>query len=246
MAGHSHSANIAHRKGAQDRARGKIFQKLFKEIYVVATGAGGPDPDSNPALKLAISKAKAKNMPKANIERALAKAKGEAKEGASFVETLFNATITGGATFLIKTLSDNMNRTKSSMTALFNRQNAVLGKTGQVPFQFDLLGLLEISKDLVDEDSLTMIALENGANDIENYEESFLITCAPENFADLKQAVETNLGVIDFLQCEVTYVPNSTVSFDEEKSVKIKEFIAKLEDDDDVQEVYHNIEFTEE
>lgn len=242
MAGHSHSANIAHRKGAQDRARGKIFQKLFKEIYVVATGAGGPDPDTNPALKLAISKAKSKNMPKANIERALAKAKGEAKEGASFVETLFNATITGGATFLIKTLSDNLNRTKSSMTALFNRQNAVLGKTGQVPFQFDLLGILEVSKEVADEDAITMCALENGASDIENTDNSYLITCEPENFSNIKQALENDLGVVDFMQCEVTYLPNSTVSFDGEKLEKIKEFIAKLEDDDDVQEVFHNIE----
>ncbi|WP_029608568.1 YebC/PmpR family DNA-binding transcriptional regulator [Mycoplasma simbae] len=243
MAGHSHSANIAHRKGAQDAARGKIFQKLFKEIYVVATGAGGPDPDTNPALKLAISKAKAKNMPKANIERALAKAKGEAKEGASFVETLFNATITGGATFLIKTLSDNLNRTKSSMTALFNRQNAVLGKTGQVPFQFDLLGLLEINKSLIDEDTITLTALDKGASDIEVFEDSYLITCTPENFSDLKQALENELGISEFMQCEVTYVPNSTVVFEGEKADKIKEFVAKLEDDDDVQEVFHNIEF---
>lgn len=245
MAGHSHSANIAHRKGAQDRARGKIFQKLFKEIYVVATGPGGADPDSNPSLKLAIAKAKSKNMPKANIERALAKAKGEAKEGASFVETLFNATIAGGATFLIKTLSDNMNRTKSNMAALFNRQNAVLGKTGQVPFQFDFVGVLEIAHDLIDEDTITLTALENGANDIDTSEESYLITCAPEAFPGLKQVIENDLGISDFLQCEITYWANSTVSFDAEKTEKIKEFIAKLEDDDDVQEVYHNIEIDE-
>ncbi|QBF34363.1 YebC/PmpR family DNA-binding transcriptional regulator [Mycoplasmopsis phocirhinis] len=242
MAGHSHSANIAHRKGAQDAARGKIFQKLFKEIYVVATGAGGPDPDTNPALKLAISKAKAKNMPKANIERALAKAKGEAKDGANFIETLFNATITGGATFLIKTLSDNLNRTKSSMTAYFNRQNATLGKTGQVPFQFDLLGIIEVSKDLIDEDTLTLTSLEHGANDIISNEKSYLISTSPDSFSDVKNAIENQLGISEFLQCEVTYIPNSTVEFDVEKTEKIKEFIAKLEDDDDVQEVFHNIE----
>lgn len=245
MAGHSHAANIMHRKGAQDRARGKIFQKLFKEIFVVASGAGGADPDTNPALKLAISKAKAKNMPKANIERALAKAKGEAKDGATFTETLFNATITGGATFLIKTLSDNMNRTKSNMAAHFNRQNAVLGKTGQVPFQFDLRGILEISKDLIDEDTLTLTALDNGAEDIDVDENSYLIFCAPENFAALKNAIESGLGISEFLQCEVTYIPNSTVELEADKLDKIKEFIARLEDDDDIQEVYHNIELGE-
>ncbi|WP_416738020.1 YebC/PmpR family DNA-binding transcriptional regulator [Mycoplasmopsis meleagridis] len=242
MAGHSKWANIKHRKGAQDAARGKIFQKLFKEIYVAATTPAGADPEINPTLKLAISKAKSKNMPKANIERALAKAKGEGKNGAKYLETLFNATITGGATFLIKTLSDNMNRTKSSMTMYFNRQNAVLGKTGQVPFQFDHKGVLEISKDLIDEESLTMVALDNGADDFEITEESYVITTTPENFSQCKIAIEEGLGISDFIQCEVTYLPNSIVKFDEEKTKKLIEFIAQLEDDDDVQEVFHNID----
>ncbi|MGY5139677.1 YebC/PmpR family DNA-binding transcriptional regulator [Mycoplasmopsis gallinarum] len=242
MAGHSKWANIKHRKGAQDAARGKIFQKLFKEIYVAATGPAGADPDTNPNLKLAISKAKSKNMPKANIERALAKAKGEAKDGAAFVETMFNATITGGATFLIKTLSDNMNRTKSNMAAYFNKQNAVLGKTGQIPFQFDHKGILEIAKNLIGEDELTMVALENGAEDLEVNEDSYIITTLPEDFAQCKNAIESQLNINDFIQCEVTYIPNSMVTFDEEKSAKISEFINKLEDDDDVQEVFHNIE----
>ncbi|WP_029512939.1 YebC/PmpR family DNA-binding transcriptional regulator [Mycoplasmopsis iners] len=242
MAGHSKWANIKHRKGAQDAARGKIFQKMFKEIYVAATLPAGADPETNPALKLAISKAKSKNMPKANIERALAKAKGEGKDGAHFIETMFNATITGGATFLIKTLSDNMNRTKSQMTMYFNRQNATLGKTGQIPFQFDHKGILEIEKSLVNEEELTMVALENGAEDLTVGEESYVITTSPENFSQCKNAIEEQLGVNDFLECEVTYIPNSTVSFDEEKSQKIAEFINQLEDDDDVQEVFHNIE----
>ncbi|UUD35280.1 YebC/PmpR family DNA-binding transcriptional regulator [Mycoplasmopsis caviae] len=242
MAGHSHWAGIKHKKGANDAARGKIFQKMFKEIYVAATNAGGADPETNPSLKLAIAKAKSKNMPKANIERALAKAKGEAKNGATFSEVLFNATIGGGASFLVVTLTDNMNRTTSSMKAHFNKQNATLGKTGQVPFAFDHKGVLEISKDLASEDDLTMIALDNGAEDFEATEVSFIITTAPENFSKCKSAIETNLGISDFMQCEVTYIPNSTVSFDKEKSERIQEFINKLEDDDDVQEVYHNIE----
>lgn len=246
MAGHSHSANIAHRKGAQDLARGKVFQKLFKEIFVAASGPGGADPDRNPALKLTIAKAKAKNMPKANIERALAKASGEAKDGATFSEVLFNATITGGASFLVSALSDNLNRTKSNMAMYFSRQGATLGKTGQVPFQFDHKGIIEISKDLIDEDSITMVALENGAEDIQVFDESYYITTLPENFTDLKNGIESSLGITDYLRCEVTYVPNSFVEFDAEKAAKIKEFIAKLDDDDDVQEVFHNIEFADE
>ncbi|WP_338822532.1 YebC/PmpR family DNA-binding transcriptional regulator [Mycoplasmopsis felifaucium] len=242
MAGHSHWAGIKHKKGANDAARGKIFQKMFKEIYVAATEFGGPDPDSNPALRLAIAKAKAKSMPKANIERALDKAKGGAKEGARYVETLYNATITGGATFLVTTLSDNINRTTSNIQAYFNKQNGKLGKTGTVPFQFDHKGVLEISKSLIDEDTLTLTAIENGAEDIESTEESYVITTSVENFNQCKTAIENDLGISDFMQCEITYIPNSYVKFDEEKTQKIQEFITKLEDDDDVQEVFHNIE----
>ncbi|MGV2393621.1 UNVERIFIED_CONTAM: YebC/PmpR family DNA-binding transcriptional regulator [Campylobacter lari] len=241
MAGHSHAANIMHRKGAQDAARGKIFQKLSKEIFVAAKAGG--DPEMNPALKLAIAKAKAKNMPKDNIERAIDKALGNTKDGLSFTESLYNATISGGATFLVVTLSDNINRTTSNIQAYFNRQNAKLGKTGTVPFQFDHKGVLEISKSLTDEDSLTLVAIENGAEDIETTDESFIITTSPENFSNCKSAIEENLNIAEFMQCEVTYIPNSMVEFDGEKAEKVKEFIAKLEDDDDVQEVFHNIEF---
>ncbi|WP_406615190.1 YebC/PmpR family DNA-binding transcriptional regulator [Mycoplasmopsis hyopharyngis] len=241
MAGHSHWAGIKHKKGANDAARGKIFQKLFKEIYVAATGNGGPDPDSNPTLKLAIAKAKAKNMPKVNIEKALAKARGE-KNSSSFVENIFNATLSGGATIMAITLSDNINRTTSNLKALFNKQNASLGKTNQIPYQFDHRGIIEIDKKLVTEDDLTMVAIENGALDIENTDESFLISTEPENFTQCKNAIEKDLNITEFLQCEVTYIPNSYVSFDAEKYQKLMEFIEKIEDDDDVQEVIHNIE----
>lgn len=243
MAGHSHAANIMHRKGAQDAARGKVFQKLSKEIFVAAKSGG--DPEMNPYLKLAIAKAKAKNMPKDNIERAIAKALGNSKDGSSYTETLYNATISGGATFLVVTLSDNINRTTGNVQAYFNRQNAKLGKTGTIPFQFDHKGVLEISNSLIDEETITLFAIENGAEDIQVTDESFIITTTPENFNNCKNAIESNLNITDFLQCEVTYIPNSMVLFEGEKADKIKEFIAKLEDDDDIQEVFHNIEFNE-
>ncbi|MFV8413866.1 YebC/PmpR family DNA-binding transcriptional regulator [Mycoplasma sp. Sp48II] len=243
MAGHSHAANIMHRKGAQDAARGKIFQKLSKEIYVAAQK--GPDPESNPALKLAIAKAKSKNMPKDNIERAIKKAAGD-KNSNAFVETVFNATVSGGATFIVVTLSDNLNRVKSNIQAYFNKQNATLGKTGQIPFAFDKKGIIEISKQYVSEDDIMMVALENGADDVEVAEESFVITTAPENFSDLKSAIESSLGVNEYLQCEVTYLPNMYVEYDAEKEQKLLDFVEKLKDDDDVQDVYHNIDVKEE
>ncbi|CCP24407.1 YebC/PmpR family DNA-binding transcriptional regulator [Mycoplasmopsis cynos] len=239
MAGHSHSANIAHRKGAQDAARGKIFQKLSKEIFVAASS--GPDPDMNPALKLAIAKAKSKNMPKDNIERAIAKAKGS-KNSDTYTELTFNATVSGGATFIVVTLSDNVNRVKSNIQSYFNKQNATLGKTGQIPFAFDKKGIIEISKELVSEEDLMMIALENNVENIENETESFVILCAPEDFSTLKNAIETKLKIDNFIQCEVTYIPNMYVEYDEEKEKKLLDFVEKLKDDDDVQDVYHNIE----
>ncbi|WP_406613430.1 YebC/PmpR family DNA-binding transcriptional regulator [Mycoplasma corogypsi] len=239
MAGHSHAANVMHRKGAQDAARGKIFQKLSKEIYVAAKL--GPDPEMNPALKLAISKAKAKNMPKDNIERAIAKAKGD-KNASAFVETLFNATIPGGATFIVQTLSDNINRVTSNVQAYFNKQNASLGKTGQIPYAFDKRGIIEISKDLVSEDELMLVALENGAEEIENEETSFVLLSLPENFTQLKNAIENDLSIDTFIQCEVTYIPNIYVEYDAEKEKKLLDFIEKLKDDEDIQEVYHNID----
>ncbi|QIW62309.1 YebC/PmpR family DNA-binding transcriptional regulator [Mycoplasmopsis gallinacea] len=237
MAGHSHAANIAHRKGAQDAARGKIFQKLSKEIFVAAKL--GPDPEMNPALKLAISKAKSKNMPKDNIERAIAKAKGD--KGDAYLETVFNATVSGGATFIVVTLSDNLNRVKANIQALFNKQNATLGKTGQIPFAFDKKGIIEIDKNIVDEDGIMLIALENGADNIETTDNSYVITCLPENFSELKNAIESNFDIENFIQCEVTYIPNMYVDYDAEKEAKLLEFVKKIEDDEDVQNVYHNI-----
>ncbi|MGZ9800444.1 YebC/PmpR family DNA-binding transcriptional regulator [Mycoplasma sp. AC1221] len=239
MAGHSHSANIAHRKGAQDAARGKIFQKLSKEIFVAAQL--GPDPDKNPTLKLAISKAKAKNMPKDNIERAIAKAAGN-KDGSSYTELIFNATISGGATFIVVTLSDNINRVKSNIQAYFNKQNATLGKTGQIPFSFDKKGIIEFSKQNISEDDLMLIALENGADDVQSNNETFVILVQPENFSELKSALETEFKIDNFIQCEVTYIPNVYVNYDAEKQAKLLDFVEKLKDDDDVQDVFHNVE----
>ncbi|RIV16893.1 YebC/PmpR family DNA-binding transcriptional regulator [Mycoplasmopsis gallopavonis] len=239
MAGHSHAANIAHRKGAQDAARGKIFQKFSKEIYVAAQK--GPDPETNPALKLAISKAKSKNMPKDNIERAISKAKGD-KNANAFVETIFNATVPGGATFIVTTLSDNINRVTSNVQSYFRKQNANLGKTNQIPFPFEKKGIIEISKELISEDDLMMIALEHQVENVETEGDSFVVISLPENFTALKNAIENDLKIETFIQCEVTYLPSMYVEYDEEKEAKLLDFAEKLKDDDDIQEVYHNIE----
>lgn len=241
MAGHSHWAGIKHKKGANDAARGKIFQKLFKEIYVAAT-SGSVDPDSNPSLKLAIAKARSKNMPKVNIEKALTKARGDGKNGAVFTEMIFNATISGGGCFLVITLTDNTTRTISNLKAYFNKQNANLGKTGQIPYQFEHKGIIEVSKTLVSEDDISMVAIENGALDLEVLDESYLITTTPDTFSKCKSAIERDLQIFEFLQCEVSYVPNDYIAYNKEKYEKLMSFVELLEDDDDIQEVIHNLE----
>lgn len=243
MAGHSHSANIAGRKNAQDAARGKIFQKLSKEIYVAAT-RGGYDPETNPALKLAISKAKSKNMPKDNIERAISKAKGN-KNSESFVEILFNATVPGGVTFIALALSDNINRVTSNVQLYFSKQNATLGKTGQVPYTFDKKGIIEFYKESVDEETLMLVVLEKGAENIEQEDQTWIVTTQPENFSAVKNAIEDSLGISEFIQCEVTYLPNTYVQLPKEKQQKLLEFAAKMQEDDDIQSVFHNIDINE-
>ncbi|UUD37121.1 UPF0082 protein MCRO_0552 [Mycoplasmopsis californica] len=241
MAGHSKWANIQHRKGAQDAKRGVAFQKLSKEIYVAAAH-GGTDPNMNPALRLAISKAKSQSMPKANIEKAIQKAAGGNNDGANFVEYLYSGVVSGGVTILISCLSDNFNRLSSNMKAYFNKQNGTIGKVGTMPYVFDQKGLIQISDKLVNEDALTEFAIENGAEEIENEEGIISITCAPSDFQKLSESIEKEFKIEKFEHSAVTYVPNSYVELDEERTQKILASIEKLEDDEDVQEVFHNID----
>ncbi|WP_027334065.1 YebC/PmpR family DNA-binding transcriptional regulator [Mycoplasma elephantis] len=241
MAGHSKWANIQHRKGAQDAKRGVAFQKLSKEIFVAASH-GGTDPNMNPSLRLAISKAKAQSMPKANIEKAIQKAAGNNGDGDNFVEYLYSGVISGGATILITCLSDNFNRVSSNMKAFFNKQNGSIGKVGTIPYVFDQKGLIQINDKLVNEDALTEFAIENNAEEIENEDHIISITCAPSDFQKLSEGIEKEFKIEKFEHSAVTYVPNSYVQLDEEKTQKILTAIEKLEDDEDVQEVFHNLE----
>ncbi|WP_033160908.1 YebC/PmpR family DNA-binding transcriptional regulator [[Mycoplasma] collis] len=240
MAGHSKWANIKHRKGAQDAIRGKIFAKFSKEI-MVAAAKGGPDPESNSTLRLAIAKAKAKSMPKANIDKAISKATGNSKEGSSFKELIYSGTITGGVTFLVIGLTDNINRTTSNIQSLFKKANGTLGKQGTIPYVFDQLGLLEIDKKLIDEESLMLFALENGASNFEANDEVYEIYCEPSNFLKLKKALDNEFN-LEYKTAEVTYIPNQYIHLEKEKTEKILEHVEKFESDDDIQEVFHNVD----
>ncbi|MGZ9428852.1 YebC/PmpR family DNA-binding transcriptional regulator [Mycoplasma sp. 1012] len=242
MAGHSKWANIKHRKGAQDAIRGKIFAKFSKEIMVAAAKGGG-DIDTNPALRLVVSKARAKSMPKANIEKAIAKATGASKEGIDFKEVIYSGTLAGGVTFLVICLTDNMNRITANIQALFKKAGGQVGKQGSIPYVFDQKGVLEIEKNLANEEELMLFALENGAEDFKSENEYYEIYCEPSNFLSLKTALDKQYN-FEYKTAEVTYIPNQEVQLDEEKTKKLLEHIEKFEDDDDIQEVFHNMDLS--
>ncbi|MGZ9432545.1 YebC/PmpR family DNA-binding transcriptional regulator [Mycoplasma sp. 613B] len=242
MAGHSKWANIKHRKGAQDAIRGKIFAKFSKEIMVAAAKGGG-EIDTNPALRLVVSKARAKSMPKANIEKAIAKATGASKEGIDFKEVIYSGTLAGGVTFLVICLTDNMNRITANIQALFKKAGGQVGKQGSIPYVFDQKGVLEIEKNLANEEELMLFSLENGAEDFKSENEYYEIYCEPSKFLSLKTALDKQYN-FEYKTAEVTYIPNQEVQLDEEKTKKLLEHIEKFEDDDDIQEVFHNMDLS--
>ncbi len=240
MAGHSKWKNIQRRKNAQDAKRGKIFMKLAKEIYVAAK-QGGVDPDANPGLRLAIDKAKAANMPNDNIERAIKKAAG-AQGGENYEEITYEGYGPGGVAIMVKCLTDNKNRTATNVRTGFNKNGGSLGETGCVSYMFDRKGYLVISREelSVDEDEMLLEVIEAGAEEMETSDEAFEIYTLPENFNDVKESLQ-NSGYT-FVSAEITMIPQTYSQLDEETSEKMLKLIDVLEDDDDVQEVYHNME----
>ncbi|AZG68831.1 YebC/PmpR family DNA-binding transcriptional regulator [Mycoplasma struthionis] len=239
MSGHSKWATNKHHKAAQDAKRGVMFQKFSKEIIVAAT-LGGPDPESNPALKLAIAKAKAKSMPKANIEKAIAKVAGGSKEGANFQGYLYSGTAYGGINFVVSCLTDNFNRLSSNIKHYFNKHNGQLGKQGTVPYVFDQKGLIEFSADLANEEDVMMTVLEAGASDFYNEDGLYVVLTEPSKFQKVKQALDETFKIDNYTTAEVTYISNSDTEVDAEKLEQIEQFVSLLEDDEDIQEVWHN------
>lgn len=239
MSGHSKWATTKHHKAAMDSKRAQMFQKFSKEIIVAAT-IGGPDPDSNPALKLAIAKAKAKSMPKANIEKAISKVSGGSKEGANFQSYLYSGTAFGGINFVVSCLTDNFNRLASNIKHYFNKYNGQLGKQGTVPYVFDQKGLIEFSKELASEEEVMMTVLDAGAEDFQVEEDLYVITTQPSDFQKVKQALDETFKIENYSTAEVTYISNSDVEVEEEKMEQLEKFVDLLEDDEDIQEVWHN------
>ena len=237
MSGHSKWATIHRKKGLLDAARGKVFQKLAKEIMVAAKG-GSPDPQQNAALRMAVDKAKAQNMPKDNIQKAIEKATG-ASDGANYENVRYEGYGPNGVAFMVDCLTDNRNRTASMVRSSFTKAGGNLGTDGSVSYMFERRGSIVIPGEY-DEETMMMTALDAGALDFEAEDNTYIITTAQDTFTAVKDALEA-ANVKEFLECELTYVPNMEVSLDEESTEKVVKLIETLEDLDDVQDVYCNL-----
>ena len=236
MSGHSKWANIKHRKGAADAKRGKVFTKLIKEITMAAR-LGGGDANANPRLRAAIIAAKAENMPKDNMERAIKKGTGEL-EGVTYEENTYEGYGPGGVAILIDSVTDNKNRAVSEIRHALTKHGGNMGESGCVSWMFDKKGYLVIEKGTVEEDALMELALEAGAEDVRDDGDNFEVITAPDSFEAVKAAIDAK--AIPCVVAEVSMVPQNLTPVEGETAQKLIRLIDALEDCDDVQKVYNN------
>ena len=241
MAGHSKWANIKHRKGAQDKKRGKLFTRLLKEI-AVATKEGGPDPDANPRLRMAIQNAKKANVPKDNITKAVNKGSGD--DGTNYEEVNFEGYAPNGVAVFVECLTDNNNRTVANVRSYFNKYNGSLGKSGSVDYMFDRKGVFIVKAEGLDEEEFTLELLDGGLEDIERDEDNFVLTCAFEDYGMLNSKLE-ELNV-EAESSSLDRIPSNTIKLGVDQARAVLKLIDIIEDDDDVQNVFHNLELTDE
>ena len=237
MSGHSKWATIHRKKGLIDAERGKVFQKLAKEIYVAAKGTNG-DPDMNPSLRMVIEKCRSQNMPKDNIQKAIDKAIG-AGANENFESVRYEGYGPAGTAFMVDCLTDNRNRTAMLVRTAFTKKGGNLGTDGSVSYMFKRKGVIVIDK-TVDEDELMMTVLDAGADDLVTNDDTFEIYTTPDNFLAVKEAMD-NMGIKDYITSEITFVADNNVEVsDPETREKIYNLIDALEEIDDVSDVYHN------
>jgi YebC/PmpR family DNA-binding regulatory protein len=237
MAGHSKWANIKHRKARQDASRGKVWTKVIREITVAAKG--GPDPDDNPRLRLALDKANAANMPKDNIKRAIEKGSGTGETG-SLEEITFEGYGPGGVAILVETMTDNRNRTVSDVRHAFSKFGGNLGTDGSVSYLFNKIGIIHISKDY-SEDDLMEIVLESGAQDLIDEGEYFEIITGSADLNNILEALK--IKSIGNTNAELTFRADLSIEIDQEMSEKVLKIMDFMDGLDDVQEVHTNAEF---
>lgn len=236
MSGHSKWANIKHKKGAADAKRGKVFTKLIKEITVAARMGGG-DINANPRLRSAILAAKAENMPKDNMERAIKKGTGEL-EGVNYEESTYEGYGPAGAAVLVESLTDNKNRAVADIRHIFNKHGGNLGENGCVAWMFEKKGYLVVEQSAIDEDALMETALEAGAEDVREDGDNFEVVTAPEDYEAVKEAIDA--AEIATLSAEVTMLPQNMAELTGKDAEKMIKLMDALDDCDDVQKVYTN------
>ena len=242
MSGHSKWSTIKRKKGAADAKRGKIFTKIIKEI-IIAARSGGGDINSNPRLRTAVLAAKAENMPRDNIDRAIKKGTGEL-EGVNYEEFTYEGYGPGGVAMLLEVLTDNKNRTVAEVRHIFSKQNGNLGEAGCVSWMFEKKGLISVDKTGADEDRLIEVALDAGALDVKDTGKEFDVTTPPDTFEVVKKKLETTGFKSTY--GEVTMVPQTTVRLSGKEAEQMLKLMEGLEDSDDVQKVYANFDIADE
>ncbi|MEX0811603.1 MAG: YebC/PmpR family DNA-binding transcriptional regulator [Chitinophagales bacterium] len=242
MSGHNKWSKIKRKKGVADAKRGKEFTRVIKEITVAVKEGGSSDPEMNPRLRLAIANAKGINMPKENTERAIKKA--EESGGAGYEELTYEAYAPGGIAVFVEVATDNTNRTVSNLRSLFSKSGGSLATSGSVAFLFERKGVFEFLLGNYSEDELMLDLIDAGAEDVEVDEDYVTLTCAFEDFGNVQDKLEKMN--IEVKKAGVEYIPKTTTALELNEAKKVLRLIEKLEDDDDVQSVYHNLELSDE
>lgn len=238
MSGHSKWATIRHKKGAADAKRGKLFSKIIKEITIAAR-LGGGDPDANPRLRTAVLKAKAANMPKDNVDRAIKKGTGELG-GEDYFELVYEGYGPGGVAILVEALTDNKNRTAADVRSIFSKHGGNLGESGSVSYMFNRKGVIAYSTESYTEDELLEQALEAGAEDVSTEGDTIEVLTSPEDF---EAVLDTLAGAgLEHSMAEVSLVPDATVALDTDRTRKALKLVELLDDHDDVQSVATNLD----
>ena len=236
MAGHNKWSKVKHIKAKQDAIKGKLFTKAVRDIMVAAKNGGG-DPEQNAALRLAIEKAKEVSMPQANIQRAIDKATGNL-EGVVYEEIIYEGYGPGGVAIMVEVMTDNRNRTVANIRHAFTKNGGNLGTSGSVAWMFEKKGIISVNRDEREEEVME-VAMEYGAEDIKEFDEVLVIESAPEDFNSLLEAIN-GLGV-EILESNIDYIATNEIDVDDETAEKVEKLIDTLEDDDDVQNVIHNM-----
>ena len=239
MSGHSKWSTIKRKKGAADARRGKMFTKLIKEISIATKEGGSPDPESNPRLRLAIQNAKGANMPKDNIERAISKASGSDAE--HYEEVTYEGYATHGIAVFVECVTDNLNRTVAAVRSAFNKYGGSLGTNGSLEFIFDHKGVFTLQEpEGYDQDEFILEIIDAGAEDVESEDGYITITSAMEDFGNVNKKLEEM--EIQTETAELQRIPKTLVELDDSSLQQVMKFVEALEDNDDVQKVYHNID----